>query len=146
MYGKNKKDNSNISRFSFYTLLENSRCSICCGSIEDVKELNDKYNVTEAENVFKKTSDPKDILKHLKDKSASLDISHNSWYWQLDKDSKEYKDYVSMIEKEKQNLQKQIQAQEALIAKLEQRQERVPEGTFQPNLELRNFKTHPFGC
>ncbi|OIO32980.1 MAG: hypothetical protein AUJ70_04200 [Candidatus Omnitrophica bacterium CG1_02_40_15] len=104
-------------------------------TLQDIKGLNTKYNVNSAEKVFQDTSNPKDSLKQMKDKLASLTAEHQGWYWQLDKDSKEYKDYVAKLEKEKQGLQEQIKAQEELIAKLEERQKRAPEGTTAPNLE-----------
>lgn len=104
-------------------------------TLEDIQELNAKYNVTAIEKVFKDIPPAQVTLDELKGKLAKLGIEHQSWYWQLDKDSPEYKDYTAKIEKEKQALQKQIQAQEELVNHLEQRQKRAPEGATSPNLE-----------
>lgn len=104
-------------------------------TLEDISELNSKYNVTSTEKVFKETSSPEDTLKQLKDKLAKLDTEHESWYWQLDKNSQEYKDYIAKIEKEKEGLQTQIRAQEKLIAHLGQRQKRASEGVTPNTLE-----------
>ncbi len=104
-------------------------------TLEDISKLNSKYNVTSTEKVFKETSSPEDTLKQLKDKLAKLGTEHQSWYWQLDKNSQEYKNYMAKIEKEKEGLQTQIQAQEKLIAHLEERQKRSPEGLTPNTLE-----------
>ncbi len=107
-------------------------------NLEDVKKLNDKYGVVLSEKVFKETKSPEDNLKdnlaELKDKLAKLGTEHDKWFWQLDKNSQEHKDYIAKIEKGKEELQKQIQAQEELIAKLEVRQKRAPEGAIAPKL------------
>ena len=102
---------------------------------EDLGELNSKYNVTSIEKVFKDTVKPEDVLKELKDKLSNLSSEHQSWYWQLDKNSQEYKDYMAKQAKEKEVLNNQIDAQEKLISKLEQRQKRSPEGASASNLD-----------
>lgn len=104
-------------------------------TLQDINDLNTKYNVNSAEKVFQDTSNPKDSLKQMNGKLVSLTAEHQGWYWQLDKNSKEYKDYIAKLEKEKQGLQEQIKAQEELIAKSEERQKRASEGTTAPNLE-----------
>ncbi|MFH1198699.1 MAG: S8 family serine peptidase [Candidatus Omnitrophota bacterium] len=101
----------------------------------DIQELNNKYKITAQERVFKDIPNPQEDLKKLKDKLANLDTKHESWYWQADKDSKEYKDYLAKIEKEKEDLNKQIKAKEDLIAKLEERQKRAPEDAVAPKLD-----------
>lgn len=103
-------------------------------SLGDIQELNAQYNVTSSEEVFKDISSPEDILKQLKGQLAKLGSEHDSWFWQLDKGSKEYKDYVARINKEKEILQTQIQAQEELLSHLEQRQKRAPEDVTPPDL------------
>ncbi len=107
------------------------------GSNSDMlKELNVKYNVTSCEKVYKETADPKDTLAALENKLSSLESKdHPEWYWQLDKDSQEYKNYIAEIEKEKQELEQQIQVQEELVSHLEQRQKRAPQDSTAPNLE-----------
>ncbi|MDP1854175.1 MAG: S8 family serine peptidase [Candidatus Omnitrophota bacterium] len=105
-------------------------------TLETLSELNVKYNVTTTDKVFQDTPNPKATLQQLKDKFAGLDSKeHQGWYWQLDKDSQEYKDYAAKIEKEKQELKAQIEAQEALVTKLEERQNRAPEGMPVPKLD-----------
>ena len=106
------------------------------GSNSDMlKELNVKYNVTSCEKVYKETADPKDTLAALENKLSSLESKdHPEWYWQLDKDSQEYKNYIAEIEKEKQELEQQIQVQEELVSHLEQRQKRAPQDSTAPNL------------
>lgn len=102
---------------------------------EDIKELNTQYGVSSTDKVFKDAPNPEDTLKALQDKLTKLGTEHDKWYWQTDKDSKEYKDYMSKLEKEKTDLESQIKAQQAIISHLEQRQKRVPEGAQTPNLE-----------
>lgn len=104
-------------------------------SLEDIKELNEKYNVVSSEKVFKQTAPANDVLKQLKDKLSAVGVEHDKWFWQLDKDSKEYKEYAAKIDNEKEELKKQIQAQEELIARLEARQKRVPKGIVPPSLD-----------
>jgi subtilisin family serine protease len=104
-------------------------------TLESLKELNEQYKVTSIEKIFQESSDPKETLDELKNNLAKLNTEHDKWYWQLDKDSQEYKDYIARIEQEKEDLTKQIQAQEELIAHLDQRQNRAPEGATTPNLE-----------
>jgi beta propeller repeat protein len=104
-------------------------------TLDDIQELNAKYGVTLTEKVFKDTPNTEETLKQLKDKLAKLGAEHESWYWQLDKNAQEYKNYIVKIEKEKEQLTKQIQAQEELVAHLDQRQKRAPEGVTPPNLE-----------
>lgn len=111
-------------------------------TLNDLKELNSKYNVTSTEKVFKETASAQDTLQQLKTKLANLNAEHQGWYWQLDKNSKEYQDYIARITKEKENLQNQIQAQEELVTHLEQRQKRAPQGVTPPNLKnIYLFKT-----
>lgn len=104
-------------------------------SLTDIQELNSKYNVFSSDKVFQEFPSPYKTLEELKNELSGIGKEHESWYWQLDKDSKEYKDYAAKIEKEKEDLQNQIKSQEELIAKLEERQKRAPEGQTQPNLE-----------
>jgi len=44
---------------------------------------------------LKKTPSAQESLTNLKKKLSELENpSHDSWYWQMDKNSKEYKDYA----------------------------------------------------
>ena len=105
-------------------------------TLEDVADLNQKYGITASERVIPDTPSPQQTLDDLKAKYNALgNPSHDSWYWQLDKNSKEYKDYIAKLEKEKEELQGKINAQEELVAKLEARQKRAPEGTEAPKLD-----------
>ena len=94
----------------------------------DLQELNSKYKVSSVEKVFKDTPQPEDVLSGLKADLAKLNVEHQSWYWQLDKDSKEYKDYQQKIENEKEQIQEKIKRQEELIARLEKRKARAAGG------------------
>ncbi len=104
-------------------------------SLNDIQDLNLKYNVRTPEKVFKDTPSPEKTLKGMNEKLEKLDSSHESWYWQLDKNSQEYKDYAAKIEQEKDDLARQIEAQEKLIARLEQRQKRAPADAQTPELD-----------
>jgi DNA-binding transcriptional MerR regulator len=105
-------------------------------TLEDIAELNQKYNVTSVEKVFKDTPSAQEVLEELKQKLKGLEAEeHKGWYWQLDKDSEEYKEYIARIEKEKEELEMKIAWKEKLIAKLEQRQERTVEDATTSNLD-----------
>lgn len=104
-------------------------------NLDDIQELNLNYNVRTSEKVFKDTPSPEETLKEMKETLGKLDTSHESWYWQLDKNSQEYKDYAAKIKQEKDDLARQIEAQEKLIAKLEQRQKRAPADAQTPGLD-----------
>src|SRR3989339_243501 len=103
-------------------------------TVYDIQDINNKYNVSSMEKLFKEVAPAEETLKQLKDKLASLSVEHQGWYWQLDKNSQEYKDYAARIEKEKGELQKQIEAKEKLIAHLAQRQKRAPKDAVTPEL------------
>lgn len=99
-----------------------------------IQELNAFYKVTSAQELFSQTFEPKERLARLKNELTGLDNSHQSWYWQLDKDSKEYKDYVARIEREKEGLNQKIKAEEKFIVDLEERQARAGEDAAAPDL------------
>lgn len=104
-------------------------------SLTDIRELNTKYNVTSSQKIFKETtSPPEETLKQLKDKLTDLSKEHGTWYWQLDKNSREYKDYAAKIENEKTQTEEQIKAQKELLSRLEQRQKRAPARLTPPDL------------
>ncbi len=100
-----------------------------------IKALNAKYKVISQDKVFKDAPNPQGTLKQLKTRFNNLTVKHDSWYWQIDKNSSDYKDYQAKVEKEKKQLTKQIQAQEELIAHLGQRQMRAPKDAIAPNLD-----------
>lgn len=104
-------------------------------TLKDIQELNNQYAVNSTKELFPKTAAPEQVLKELKDKLANIGVEHENWYWQMDKNSQEYKDYQVKIEQGKKELQQQIQAEEELIAHLAQRQQRAPEGIETPKLE-----------
>ncbi len=103
-------------------------------TMDELSELNTKYDVTSTEGIFQSPGSPEDMLKSLQQKSADLDSQHDSWYWQMDKDSKEYKDYVAKIEAQKEVLKSQISAEQALIDHLTQRQSRADNSVTTPDL------------
>ena len=100
-----------------------------------LQELNAFYKVVSTEKVFSKAIEPKERLEQLKNELAGLDNSHQSWYWQLDKDSKEYKDYIAKIEREKGDLGQKIKSEEEFIADLEARQVRADGEMAAPDLD-----------
>ena len=104
----------------------------------DLQELNSKYKVSSLERIFKDTSKPEDVLSQLKADLDKLDVGHQSWYWQLDKDSQEYKDYQQKIEKDKEEIQEKIKRQEELIARLAKRQARAA-GSQEDSSNLENI-------
>ena len=53
----------------------------------DLQELNSKYKVSSMEGVFKDAPNPEVVLSGLKEDLSKLNVEHQSWYWQLDKDS-----------------------------------------------------------
>ena len=101
----------------------------------DLQKLNSRYKVSSVERVFEDAPNHQEELKELNEKLANLNSEHQSWYWQLDKDSKEYKDYQQKIEKEKEEVNARIQKLEELIARLEKRQARAPGDTPAAKLE-----------
>lgn len=103
-------------------------------TLTDIEELNNKFNVSSTGELFSKITDPNQELQELKDKITNLDTKHEKWYWQMDKASQEYKDYTEKVEAEKAALENQIKMQEEIVARLEQRQKRTPEGAETPNL------------
>ncbi len=94
----------------------------------DLQELNSKYKVSSVEKVFKDSVKPEDVLSGLKADLDKLNAEHQSWYWQLDKESKEYKDYQQKIGNEKEEIQAKIKRQEELIGRLAKRQARATGG------------------
>ncbi|MCX5697606.1 MAG: S8 family serine peptidase [Candidatus Omnitrophica bacterium] len=104
-------------------------------TLNDIQELTVKYGITAAKKVFSNTVPPDQILGQLKERLAALSSAHDKWYWQMDKNSSEYKAYSAKLEKEKAQLKGRIQTQEQLIAHLAERQNRAPQGITPPNLD-----------
>ena len=104
-------------------------------SLEDIQGLNAKYKIIAQERVFKGLPDHKEELKKLRKDLAQLGAEHEKWYWQTDKESREYKGYLAKIEKEKEALKKQIKTQEELLAKQEAEEGQFPEGQRPPRLD-----------
>lgn len=102
-------------------------------TLDDIRELNERYDVIQTEKIFKEMQSPLEVLRDLKERLAKL-TEHEGWYWQLDKGSEEYRDYLAKIEKEKQQLRNQIIAKEKFVEQLAGRQKRAPQGTIPPNL------------
>jgi thermitase len=113
-------------------------------SLGDIQGLNKKYNVTTTEPAFKKMPMPQETLKELKNKLAKIGLEHEKWYWQMDRDSQEYQDYMAKIEKEKAETQSQIKSQEEIIAALAAREKSLPKDTKPANLDnIYLLKTPP---
>lgn len=101
--------------------------------IVKLKEGQDIGSLLELHTAYKVTS----YTKLLKDMpgikvaaSGAKAQEHRVWYWQLDKDSKEYKDYRQRIEKSGDK-----ELQEALKAHIELRQQRAPHDVAIPDFE-----------
>ena len=103
-------------------------------TLNDIKELNN-YFIVSTEKVFSDTPDLRKSLAELKDTLSRLENEHERWYWQLDKNSEEYKSYVRDIENKKEELKNQISAFEKLIVHLEQRQRRAPTDAEVPDVD-----------
>jgi len=103
--------------------------------LADLRELNDKYRVSTTEKVFKEIPAPQDTLREMEKNLASLNAEHLKWYWQLEKNSREYKDYLAKIEKEKTELTRRIEAKKGLIRHLEQRQKRAAKDAQAPDMD-----------
>ena len=104
-------------------------------SLRDIQALNSKYKVVSAEKLFKGPPTPQEALKQLKARLAQLDKEHNQWYWQLEKDSQEYKDYQAKIKVEKEQLNKQIEIQENRIQELKSAQKEASQDSALPKLD-----------
>ncbi len=77
-------------------------------TLTDIQELAEKYNVISAEKVLNEAPPVRDTLTQLKQKLGELNAKHDKWYWQLEKDSAEYKDYIAKIEQEKRDITERI--------------------------------------
>lgn len=104
-------------------------------TLADIQELNDKYPIKSVGEIadIASGSESNDELKELKEGLAKLDNKHDSWYWQLEKGSSEYKDYIERIEREKAELKEKITIQEEMIRSSGQTDGTNPEDTA--NLE-----------
>ncbi len=91
-------------------------------TMEDLLDLNAKFNVSSHGKVFESLSSSADDIKKMKDKLKDWGHLHESWYWQFDKD------YRAKLELEKKTL-------EAEIKKAEERQIITDEAITQVRLE-----------
>ncbi len=98
-------------------------------------ELNQKFGVASSQVIFRKTEDPHETLKLMKKRLADLAPGHPGWYWWSQQDSKETKYYEARLAKEKERLERQIQAEEGLVDHLDQRQMRAPAGASARSLD-----------
>jgi len=104
-------------------------------TLDDVRYLNEKHKIVMTEEVFRKSPSPEETLGNFKKELQELETPrHDGWYWQLDKNSPEYKNYVAKLEAEKERLHKQIQAQEELMDRLEARKKDAPKDAKAPDL------------
>ncbi len=102
-------------------------------TLADIQELNKKYTVGSIGEITDTVSGSNNTLKELKKKLAELNAKHDIWYWQLEKDSSEYKNYIEKIEREKKELNEKIIIQEETLGYSEKTEEMAPENV--PNLE-----------
>ncbi len=103
-------------------------------TIDTLTPLNQKYDVVSVEKVFKDVLSPEAVLAKLKKDFSEVGKKHDTWFWQLDKNSKEYKEYEEKLKQQKDELANRIQNQEKLIVKLEERQKRVVQKKDPPDL------------
>ena len=81
-------------------------------TLNDISELNAKYMVISAERFSTNAPEAQETTASASmsqekpaTETASKVVSHDTWYWQLEKDSTELKDYTTRIEKEKESSQ-----------------------------------------
>jgi subtilisin family serine protease len=101
-----------------------------------LKELNRRCKVTGSEPLYPQVPSAKERLEELKKERAGLNAKeHSKWNWQTDKDSAEYKEYMSRVNAQGLSLDEQIANLEKLVAHLQSRQARAPAGVAAPNLK-----------
>ncbi|MDD2702664.1 MAG: S8 family serine peptidase [Candidatus Omnitrophica bacterium] len=100
---------------------------------DDIDELKNYY-VLSAEKIYSAAPRPREALKELREQLAGIENGHERWYWQMEKDSEEYKNHEKNIARRKKELDEQIRAFEELINHLEQRQRRAPANAALPEL------------
>ncbi|MDD5136809.1 MAG: S8 family serine peptidase, partial [Candidatus Omnitrophica bacterium] len=88
-------------------------------SISDIDGLNSQYKATAVERSFPAYIEPKERLDLLKREIIDLSEGHNSWYWQLDKNSDEYKKYEAKLEAKKKDLEARIRREADAVARFE---------------------------
>jgi subtilisin family serine protease len=98
-------------------------------TLSDIKDLNARYGIEKVSRVF---PDHQAELLRLKDKLVKLQTRHERWFWQLDKHSKEYRDYLERINQEKAELENKIKEKQALIAQ-EERNKKDPAASHLEN-------------
>ncbi|MDD5136458.1 MAG: S8 family serine peptidase [Candidatus Omnitrophica bacterium] len=80
--------------------------------------------------------EPEERLDTLKQELVTLSEGHNSWYWQLDKNSDEYKKCEEKLAAEKKDLEDQIKKQAETVARFEAYNEKcINSGSTAPNLD-----------
>ncbi|MFH0790846.1 MAG: S8 family serine peptidase, partial [Candidatus Omnitrophota bacterium] len=102
--------------------------------IEDIGELNKKYGIISIRKLFRETAAPQEKLEGFKRALSALNSEHSRWYWQMDQDSQEYKDYMKKAEIQRRELEKRIKAQSILVGRLNHRQKRAPQEISAPDL------------
>lgn len=102
-------------------------------TLTDIQELNRKYTVGCIGEITDTASGSNNTLKKLKKELSELDAKYDTWYWQLEKGSSEYKNYIEKIEREKKELQEKIVIQEETLGYSGKTKEITPEDT--PNFE-----------
>jgi hypothetical protein len=114
-------------------------------TLAELDDFRQKYQILGSEPVFRKVVSPEAGLAELKKRREALENpDHSGWYWWKDKESKESKDYEARVAKEKEDLDRAIEAKEQLIGRLQARQKRAPEGSVVPSLEgIHLLKTAP---
>ncbi len=85
-------------------------------TMEDLADLNSEFNIVSSDRLFQHLEASSGDIGKMKKKLKELNGFHESWYWQFDKNSKEYKDYLARLEQQKKILEAEIQ-------KAEQRQQ-----------------------
>ncbi|MFA5143347.1 MAG: S8 family serine peptidase [Candidatus Omnitrophota bacterium] len=105
-------------------------------SVSDLDSLNTQYNAASPQKAFPMYVEPQEKLDTLKKELADLSEGHNSWYWQLDKNSDEYKKYEERLAAEKKALADQIKREAETVARFEAyNAECVDGGSTTPGLE-----------
>ncbi|MDD5136165.1 MAG: S8 family peptidase, partial [Candidatus Omnitrophica bacterium] len=88
-------------------------------AISDIDSLNARYNVVSPEKAFPMYVEPREKLDTLRKELSDPSGGHSSWYWQLDKNSDEYKKYEERLAAEKKALEEKIKKEADAAARLE---------------------------
>ncbi|MDP2941147.1 MAG: S8 family serine peptidase [Candidatus Omnitrophota bacterium] len=97
-------------------------------ALADLRSLHRRHGLLSSYGAFKDRPAPSEALARMRAQLRQLQPEHQDWYWQLDRDSKEYKDYLGRLHQQRAALQERVRKQEEFLARLEARKKRAPQG------------------